>query len=185
MKTPSSRKINTLIKNNLKIVNNTKKYYLNFQSAERLMILLEGYGTKILLTSSTPLKNHRIYLTPTVKTIIKDNFTCVICNKKAVKAILRSNKSGNSRSILINFYTKGNILLTKDHIIPKANNGKNELSNYQCMCQQCNLEKGTSDNFKFLIKKGILKWDETFKLNWFERFVFSFITKRLKYANIS
>ena len=182
MHTVSSRKINTLVKNNLKVVHNTKKYYLNFQAAEKLINLVSQHtsSSKLILTSKTPLRNYKIKLSQTVKTIVKDDFTCVICKKKAIKAILIPNTK--CKSITINFYTKGNVLLTKDHIVPKANDGKNTQLNYQCMCELCNTEKGSLDNFQFLIKKGVLNWDETFKLNWFERFVFSFIGKRIKNA---
>lgn len=31
-----------------------------------------------------------------------------------------------------------------DHIIPLARGGKDEPSNYQCLCDQCNLAKGVS-----------------------------------------
>lgn len=180
MHTVPSKKINTLVRNNLKIIHNTKKYYLNFQAAEKLVNLVNQHTSpsNLVLTSKTPLKNYKIKLSQTVKTVIKDNFTCVICKKKAVKAVLTKNIK--SKSITINFYIKGNVLLTKDHIVPKTNDGKNTQLNYQCMCQLCNLEKGALDNFQFLIKKGILKWDETFKLTWFERFVFAFIYKGLK-----
>ena len=34
------------------------------------------------------------------------------------------------------------ILMTKDHIIPKSKGGKNHLSNYQTMCITCNRNKG-------------------------------------------
>lgn len=34
------------------------------------------------------------------------------------------------------------VLMTKDHIIPKSLGGKNKLSNYQTMCFRCNIEKG-------------------------------------------
>ena len=34
------------------------------------------------------------------------------------------------------------VLMTKDHIIPKARGGKNHISNMQTMCQQCNVSKG-------------------------------------------
>lgn len=35
------------------------------------------------------------------------------------------------------------ILMTKDHIIPKSQGGKNHLDNYQTMCTKCNAMKGT------------------------------------------
>ena len=34
------------------------------------------------------------------------------------------------------------VLMTKDHIIPKSKDGKNDISNYQPMCVICNVKKG-------------------------------------------
>lgn len=34
------------------------------------------------------------------------------------------------------------ILMTKDHIIPKSRGGSNRLENFQTMCKYCNEEKG-------------------------------------------
>ena len=34
------------------------------------------------------------------------------------------------------------VLMTKDHIIPKSKGGENNLNNYQTMCCKCNVEKG-------------------------------------------
>lgn len=34
------------------------------------------------------------------------------------------------------------VLMTKDHILAKANGGKNSLDNYQTMCVACNCQKG-------------------------------------------
>ena len=34
------------------------------------------------------------------------------------------------------------ILMTKDHIIPKSKGGANDISNYQTMCKKCNEAKG-------------------------------------------
>lgn len=35
------------------------------------------------------------------------------------------------------------VLMTKDHIIPKARGGKNSHKNYQTMCEKCNIDKGS------------------------------------------
>jgi len=34
------------------------------------------------------------------------------------------------------------VLMTKDHIVPKSKGGRNEMWNYQLMCQKCNSRKG-------------------------------------------
>ena len=34
------------------------------------------------------------------------------------------------------------VLITKDHIIPKSKGGKDKLDNYQTMCVRCNKRKG-------------------------------------------
>jgi len=36
------------------------------------------------------------------------------------------------------------MLMTKDHILPKSMGGKNHLSNYQTMCFKCNIKKGNT-----------------------------------------
>lgn len=36
------------------------------------------------------------------------------------------------------------VLMTKDHIIPRSQGGSNKLSNYQPMCSECNHKKGNS-----------------------------------------
>lgn len=36
------------------------------------------------------------------------------------------------------------ILMTKDHIIPKSKGGKDHISNYQTMCVRCNMTKGNN-----------------------------------------
>jgi len=36
------------------------------------------------------------------------------------------------------------VMLTKDHIVPKSKGGKNNISNYQTLCYKCNREKKDS-----------------------------------------
>jgi hypothetical protein len=43
------------------------------------------------------------------------------------------------------------ILMTKDHVVPKAKGGRNHPSNYQTMCRECNAEK--KDGLVLKIKK--------------------------------
>lgn len=43
------------------------------------------------------------------------------------------------------------VMLTKDHIIPKSKGGKNNLSNYQTMCSPCNNKKGDKSEVKEIL----------------------------------
>lgn len=54
------------------------------------------------------------------------------------------------------------ILMTKDHIIPKSKGGANHISNYQTMCTHCNLKK--SDKTIELIECCYCheKWEKKF-----------------------
>ena len=47
------------------------------------------------------------------------------------------------------------VLMTKDHIIPKSKGGKNELENYQPMCTVCNFEKADKmpESFSTLVSQ--------------------------------
>lgn len=37
------------------------------------------------------------------------------------------------------------VLMTKDHIIPRSKGGKDDISNYQTMCVKCNRAKGNGE----------------------------------------
>ena len=49
-----------------------------------------------------------------------------------------------------------NVPLQVEHIIPKANNGSNRISNLCLACQKCNAKKGTQSIEQFLAKKPSL-----------------------------
>lgn len=74
---------------------------------------------------------------------------CVSCNAKA-DFVAMEKTPGPKRTIYnewhFNVYAKDYlgrpVLMTKDHILAKANGGKDEMDNYQPMCSVCNTRKG-------------------------------------------
>jgi hypothetical protein len=72
---------------------------------------------------------------------------CVKCGIEGKFFALESHKynSGN-KFYHFNLYAldeDGNeVLMTKDHVLPKSKGGKSHISNYQTMCYKCNHEKG-------------------------------------------
>jgi len=73
-----------------------------------------------------------------------NNHTCIMCGIEGSFFALESNNE--SEGYHFNLYaldSLGNeILMTKDHIIPKSHGGKNRIDNYQTMCTKCNSLKG-------------------------------------------
>lgn len=73
--------------------------------------------------------------------------TCVECGLVG-KFFAKEKNTNKENKYHLNLYAidkDGNeILMTKDHIIPKSKGGKNVLDNYQCMCVNCNRKKGNT-----------------------------------------
>jgi hypothetical protein len=72
--------------------------------------------------------------------------TCVKCGVVGSFFALERGKKNNPKKFHFNLYgfdeNGREVLITKDHIQPRAKGGKNKLSNYQPMCQPCNQKKG-------------------------------------------
>lgn len=85
-------------------------------------------------------------LTKTSKIVIRNNLYCKNCFKRAsyVFECKYKDKPKDQKPILIFAIYENNtlMLLTKDHIKPKALGGTNGYENLQCLCEDCNLEKG-------------------------------------------
>jgi len=73
----------------------------------------------------------------------KKSTECVCCGRKGTLMGLDL-PIGQSRPHFNLYCVEGNkrILMTKDHIVPKARGGKNHISNMQTMCCHCNSAKG-------------------------------------------
>jgi len=94
--------------------------------------------------------------------VFKRNLTCVKCGLKGAFFAIERQKKEDTDKYHLNLYgidKDGNeVLMTKDHIVPKAHNGKNHISNYQTMCIKCNMEKGHEiSDFVELLEKANIK----------------------------
>ena len=69
---------------------------------------------------------------------------CIECGLVGTHFWLEKNKWQEGDRYHFNLYGVRDgveVMLTKDHIVPKSKGGKNTLSNYQTMCFDCNIEK--------------------------------------------
>jgi hypothetical protein len=72
-----------------------------------------------------------------------DNRKCVVCDLEGTMMAMEKEECDISYHFNLYGIVDGKeILITKDHIIPKSKGGKSCLSNYQTMCIRCNEKKG-------------------------------------------
>lgn len=80
------------------------------------------------------------------QTFFKKGIKCVCCGIEG--KYFAKEKVSSDKSYHLNLYAideKGNeVLMTKDHILPKSKGGKDEIDNYQTMCIRCNEAKGNN-----------------------------------------
>jgi len=81
----------------------------------------------------------------------KSGTTCVTCGLKGTFfALERTRKSGKGNNPhgryhfnLYGYDADGDeVMLTKDHIVPRSEDGKDHVDNYQTMCKMCNEREG-------------------------------------------
>ncbi len=84
-----------------------------------------------------------------LKTFVEKGTACVSCGAKATYAAIERDKIRNEalESWHINLYATlesgKDVLMTKDHIVPKSKGGRDTLENMQTMCSRCNSKKGS------------------------------------------
>jgi 5-methylcytosine-specific restriction endonuclease McrA len=81
-----------------------------------------------------------------LRTFSKKGIACCNCGIKG--SYFYKEKHRNDEKFHLNFYgvneNNEEILMTKDHIVPKSKGGKNNIDNYQTMCVVCNGNKGAT-----------------------------------------
>ena len=86
-----------------------------------------------------PMGSHRYQL------YAEKGTTCVRCGIKGTYFALERGRGDNPNRFHFNLYGRDKhgheVMITKDHIKPRAKGGKNKLSNYQPMCYKCNQRK--------------------------------------------
>lgn len=90
--------------------------------------------------------------------LFRKSTVCVKCGLKATHFALERHNPEIDLTYHFNLYAKtddGDILFTKDHILPKSKGGKNAMSNYQVMCTKCNGDKGNKIDTVETLKNGI------------------------------
>lgn len=82
--------------------------------------------------------------TDTLKCFKKNGTRCAICGIEGRYFwVERGDPKGTIRLVLYAVRGKGQeIMLTKDHIVPKAWGGKDVMSNYRTLCETCNQQLG-------------------------------------------
>ena len=89
------------------------------------------------------LEGYRVYTRSLrYKTFIEKGYKCVCCGRVGTHYVLEQDVAQNSHRAHFNLYSDDNILMTKDHILPRSKGGKDDIENLQTMCQICNTAKG-------------------------------------------
>ena len=113
-------------------VYNAVKDVLFEQKKENARVLFDGDNIKG--------NSHRY------QTFFTKGLKCVCCGIEG--KYFAKERGGNATSYHLNLYATDKdgdeVLMTKDHIIPKSKGGIDHISNYQTMCEPCNRAKGNN-----------------------------------------
>lgn len=85
--------------------------------------------------------NGRSYVVSNLKSFAIHGCKCVRCGREGNKVVVWIDNGGGQHIDLF----CGNVLMNRDHIIPKSKKGPNSEWNYQTMCIKCNCRKGNQE----------------------------------------
>ena len=96
-------------------------------------------------THSIVVDGYDVYTTSQrYKTFIEKGYKCVCCGRTGTYYALEKSHGSNAKRAHFNLYSADNVLMTKDHILPKSMGGADCIENMQTMCAICNCEKESS-----------------------------------------
>jgi 5-methylcytosine-specific restriction endonuclease McrA len=111
-------------------------------SRRRYQVCINGKTESVLVSMGS----HRYQL------YAEKGVICVNCGTIGTYFALERGKKDNPNRFHFNLYGKDDrgreIMITKDHIMPRSKGGKNKLSNYQPMCLKCNQRKADKVDVK-------------------------------------
>lgn len=94
---------------------------------------------------SIHVEGHDVYTTSLrYKTFIEKGYTCVCCGRVGAYYALEKSKGNNQKRAHFNLYSNDDVLMTKDHILPRSKGGADCIENMQTMCTDCNSAKGNA-----------------------------------------
>ena len=148
IKEKTALKKQKLDKNPTKMVNPPSKYERkSIYNVEDVIakVLPHAISTQARRASKVDFDGDLIVMSSSRYQVFKYKGTdCVTCGLKG--AHFAKEKEPSSGVYHFNLYGINEdgleVMMTKDHIIPKSKGGKNELKNYQPMCTICNSAKG-------------------------------------------
>lgn len=124
--------------------------YLRVDKEYPINVVLSNIGDEIIVVDGHPVKMWSMRY----KTFTKGT-SCVICGREGryfrlEKNALHADTEGNSWHFnLYSIEHNGDeILMTKDHVIPRSKGGRSKVSNMQTLCYRCNTKKGNGHKMK-------------------------------------
>ena len=110
---------------------------------------MQGHSHRHLPNKYKTINGVQVKITSQRYKLFQENKFCVKCGIEGTFLAIEKH-SPEIEKYHINMYgineNGDEILMTKDHIIPKSKGGENILSNYQTMCSKCNSDKGNGDS---------------------------------------
>lgn len=121
-----------------------KRYYTiskeDIESALRLLVKAKPLG-KVIYKNYTMITDTDRY-----ENLYEHGCKCAQCGLEASFAAIEKNRYGKKAKYHLNVYGVAadgkELVLTKDHIYPRALGGYDNICNYQVLCERCNTKKG-------------------------------------------